>query len=58
MTVHDFEVSIEPVILEYNRSFEMMDIPDYVYDFENLLKIAPQETYEYYHPETGEKIVI
>ncbi len=58
MTVHDFEVSIEPVILEYNRSFEMMDILDYVYDFENLLKIAPQETYEYYHPETGEKIVI
>ena len=58
MTVHDFEVNIEPIIIEYNREFEMMDIADYVYNFESLLKIAPQETYEYYNPETGEKIVI
>lgn len=58
MTVRDFDVNIEPIIIEYNREFGMTDIPDYIYNFESLLKIAPQETYEYYNPETGEKIVI
>ena len=52
MTVHDFEENVEPVIIEYNRNaFEGGEAPDYVYYFEDILKIAPQETNEYYNPE-------
>ena len=59
ITLHDFEENIEPIIIEYNRSISEEGIaPDYVYYFENSLKIAPQETIEYYNPDTGEKIVI
>ena len=58
MTVHDFEENIEPIIIKYNRRDENGGIPDYVYDFSDLLKIGPQNTVEYYNPETGEKIVI
>ena len=59
ITLHDFEENIEPIIIEYNRSsFEGGEAPDYVYYFEDILKIAPQETIEYYNPDTGEKIVI
>ncbi len=55
MTVHDFEENIEPKIIENNKnSIEYY----YVYDLSNELKIEPQETIEYYKPETGEKIVI
>ena len=58
MTVHDFEENIEPIIIEYARQDESGGIPDYIYDFSVLLKIEPQNTTEYYNPETGEKIVI
>ena len=58
MTVHDFEENIEPIIVEYNRQGESGGIPDYIYDFSELLKIEPQNTVEYYNPETEEKIVI
>lgn len=58
MTVHDFEENIEPIIMNYNRQEETGAAPDYVYDFSEMLKIEPQNTTEYYNPETGEKIVI
>lgn len=58
MTVHDFEENIEPIIMDYNRQEETGAIPDYVYDFTEMLKLEPQMTVEYYNPETGEKIVI
>ena len=58
MTTHDFEENVEPIIIEYNREDSGGGIPDYVYDFTDVLKIEPQETNEYYKPETGEKIVI
>lgn len=58
MTVHDFEENIEPIIMNYNRQEESGAVPDYVYDFSEMLKIEPQSTTEYYNPETGEKIVI
>ena len=55
---HDFEENIEPIIMNYNRQEETGAAPDYVYDFSEMLKIEPQNTTEYYNPETGEKIVI
>jgi len=58
MTVHDFEENIEPIIINYARQDESGGIPDYVYNFTNLLDIEPQDTVEYYNPETGDKIVI
>lgn len=58
MTVHDFEENIEPIIIEYNRQNENGGIPDYVYDFTELLDIEPQNNSECYNPETGDKIVI
>ncbi len=58
MTVHDFEENIEPIIMEYNRQAEEGAVEEYIYNFSDLLKIEPQETIEYYNPETGEKIVI
>lgn len=58
MTVHDFEENIEPIIINYARQDENGGIPDYVYDFSEMLKIEPQNIMEYYNPETGEKIVI
>lgn len=58
MTVHDFEENIEPIIINYARQDEDGGIPDYVYDFSEILKIEPQNTMEYYNSETGEKIVI
>lgn len=58
MTVHDFEENIEPIIIKYARQDENGGIPDYIYDFSDLLKVEPQETVEYYNPETGDKIVI
>ena len=58
MTVHDFEESVEPVIIEFNRAGIGGDLVDYVYNFEDVLKVKPQETIEYYNPETGDKIVI
>lgn len=57
MTAHDFEVSIEPVIIESCRN--TYDVANaYIYDFSRLLKIEPQKTDEYYNIETGEKVVI
>ena len=53
MTVHDFEENIEPIIINYARQDENGGIPDYVYDFSEMLKIEPQMTTEYYNPETG-----
>lgn len=59
MTVHDFETTIEPIIIKYNRSVgEGGGIPEYVYDFTDTLKIEPQRLTEYYDIETGEKVVI
>ena len=58
MTVHDFEENIEPIIINYVRQDESGGIPDYVYNFADLLHIEPQDTVEYYNPETGDKIVI
>ena len=58
MTVHDFEENIEPIIIEYARQNEDGGLPDYVYDFSDMLKVEPQNTIEYYNPETGDKIVI
>ena len=58
MTVHDFEENIEPIIREYNREDGGGGIPDYVYNFSEMLKIEPQSVTEYYNTETGEKIVI
>lgn len=58
MTVHDFEENIEPIIINYARQDESGGLPDYIYDFSDLLGIEPQNTVEYYNPETGEKVVI
>ena len=58
MTVHDFEENIEPIIRDYNREDGGGGIPDYVYNFSEMLKVEPQSLTEYYNPETGEKIVI
>ncbi len=58
MSVHDFEENIEPIIVEYNRDDGGGGIPDYVYNFSEMLKIEPQQIIEYYNPQTGEKIVI
>jgi len=58
MSVHDFEENIEPIIIEYNRADERGGIPEYIYNFGDMLGIEPQTTTEYYNPETGEKIVI
>ena len=58
MTIHDFEENIETIIIKYNRMEPSGEFPNYVYDFKDILKIEPQETIEYYKPETGEKIVI
>lgn len=58
MSVHDFEENIEPIIIEYNRQDESGGLPDYIYDFTDMLDIQPQETIEYYNPETEEKKVI
>ena len=57
MTVHDFEENIEPIIIDYNRQ-NGIGRANYVYDFNNVLKIEPQNVIEYYNPETGEKVVI
>ena len=59
MTVHDFETTIEPIIIKYDRSVnEGGGILEYVYDFSDSLKIEPQRLTEYYNIETGEKVVI
>ena len=58
ITVHDFEESIEPIIVKYNREDPSGDLPIYLYDFNEVLKIEPQQTTEYYNPETEEKVVI
>ena len=58
MTVEEFTNKIEPIIIEYNRQDENGGLPDYIYDFSEILDIEPQDTVEYYNPETGEKIVI
>lgn len=59
MTVHDFETTIEPIIIKYDRSAnEGGGIVEYVYDFTDALKIEPQRLTEYYNIETGEKVVI
>lgn len=58
ITVHDFEENIEPIIIQYNRGVEFAAIPDYVYDFTEMLDLGPYTLIEYYNPETGEKIVL
>ena len=58
MTVHDFEENIEPIIIKYARQDEGGGLPNYIYDFSDLLGIEPQNMIEYYNPETGEKVVI
>ena len=59
MTIHDFETTIEPIIIKYDRSAnDGGGIPKYVYDFSEALKIEPQTLIEYYDIETGEKVVI
>lgn len=56
MTVHDFEGNIEPVIMEYQYDNGMLNGD--VYNFSDILNLEPQNTVEYYNPETEEKIVI
>lgn len=59
MTIHDFETKIEPIIIKYDRSAnEGGGIPEYVYNFTDVLKIEPQRLTEYYNIETGEKVVV
>lgn len=59
MTIHDFETTIEPIIIEYDRKAEEGgDVPEYIYNFSDALKIEPQRLTEYYDIETGEKVVI
>lgn len=58
MTVQEFHENIEPIIIEYNRKDENGGVADYIYDFTEKIGIEPQNTVEYYNPETGEKIVI
>ena len=59
MTIHDFETTIEPIIIKYDRSAnEGGGIPEYVYNFTDVLKIEPQKLTEYYNIETGEKVII
>lgn len=58
MTVEEFENKIEPIIIDYNRQDENGGLPDYIYDFSEILDIVPQDIVEYYNPETGEKIVL
>lgn len=58
MTVHDFEENVEPIIIKCNRAEPGGAVPDYIYNFKDVLKIEPQEIIEYYNPETGEKVVI
>lgn len=58
MTVHDFEENIEPIIIDYSRQYENGILNDEVYNFSDILNLEPQNTIEYYNPETGEKIVI
>lgn len=58
MDVNDFKQNIEPIIIEYNRKNENGGLPDYIYDFSNMLDTQPQDNVEYYNPETEEKIVI
>ena len=58
MTVHDFKENIEPIIIDYARQEEGGGIPDYIYDFSDVLGIDAQNTTEYYNPDTGEKIVL
>lgn len=58
ITVHDFEENIEPIIIEYNRITEFAEVPDYVYNFTEMLDLEPYTLIEYYNPETGEKIVL
>lgn len=57
MTKHDFEENIEPLVIKYNRE-QGNNLCEYVYDFEEMLKIQPQENIEYYNSGTGEKVVI
>lgn len=57
MTVHDFEENIEPIIIDYARQDEG-GIPDYIYDFSDMLGSEAQNITEYYNPETDEKIVL
>ena len=57
MTLHDFSENIEPIIIQDNRNVYESDV-EFVYDFSNLLNIAPQDLVEYYNPETEEKVVI
>lgn len=59
MTIHDFETTIEPIIIKYDRSAnEGGGIPEYVYNFTDVLKIEPQRLTEYYNIETGEEVVV
>lgn len=58
MTVEEFENKIESIIIDYNRQDENGGLPDYIYYFSGIIDIEPQDTVEYYNPETGEKIVI
>lgn len=56
MTIHDFEENIEPVIMEYQYNNGMLNGD--IYNFSDILNLEPQNTVEYYNPETEEKIVI
>lgn len=58
MTVDYFEKNIEPIIIDYARQDENGGLSDYIYNFSDILQIEPQNTVEYYNPETGEKVVI
>lgn len=58
MTPDNFKQNIEPMIIKYNKEDNGGGIPNYVYNFEEILNVKPQTTMEYYDPQTEEKIVI
>lgn len=58
VTVHDFEETLEPIIVEENRKVPSGELPMYIYNFADILKIEPQTIHETYNSLTGEKIVI
>ena len=59
MTVLDFEETIEPIVIEECKtsSYEL-PITYMIYNFTDILKVAPQTTIEYYNTKTGEKTVV
>ena len=59
MTVHDFEEVVSAKIRkDIKNKMNGGEVPDFLYDFSDELKVAPQNVTEYYDKITGEKAVI